>query len=270
MIESTNGIGEGRTSRQIGIERLLNPASIIDWKNRYLRETSTLGYSFLLVLPLLLVYEIGIALVNAGSASGVRISADVLVKGLLGLVGLDGTLAFSILVLLIGAFILWKERKEGIEIRAGYLGRMTVESIIYGVGLGFIVATFVGQLFGIAPVALQTPGDPSVDTITMFVLSFGAGVYEELVFRLILVGLLFALLFFLRDRPWLRYGIAAVVGALIFSWVHYTGTYGDPFELGSFTFRFLMGLALNGLLLLRGFGIAAAAHAFYDVWVTLT
>lgn len=62
---------------------------------------------------------------------------------------------------------------------------------------------------------------------------------------------------------------AAFFGALIFSWVHYTGAYGDDFQLGSFTFRFVMGLVLNGIFLWRGFGIAAMTHALYDVVVTV-
>jgi membrane protease YdiL (CAAX protease family) len=63
------------------------------------------------------------------------------------------------------------------------------------------------------------------------------------------------------------YAVAAVVGALLFSAVHYIGAFGDPFTLPSFTFRFLFGLALNGLYLVRGFGIAAWTHALYDVMV---
>ncbi|RLB78811.1 MAG: CPBP family intramembrane metalloprotease, partial [Deltaproteobacteria bacterium] len=53
----------------------------------------------------------------------------------------------------------------------------------------------------------------------------------------------------------------------LFSLVHYIGTYGDAFTLASFTFRFLFGLALNVLFIVRGFGIAAWTHALYDVMV---
>ena len=65
------------------------------------------------------------------------------------------------------------------------------------------------------------------------------------------------------------YAIAAVLGALLFSFVHYIGAFGDPFALDSFAFRFLFGLALNVLFLLRGFGVAAWTHALYDVYFTL-
>ena len=63
-------------------------------------------------------------------------------------------------------------------------------------------------------------------------------------------------------------GVAAcLLGALIFSAFHYIGAYGDPFQLGSFTFRFLAGLVFSGLYLTRGFGITAWTHALYDVYV---
>jgi hypothetical protein len=63
--------------------------------------------------------------------------------------------------------------------------------------------------------------------------------------------------------------LAAVVGAAVFSVVHYVGTFGDVFTPASFTFRFFFGLALNGLFLWRGFGVAAWTHALYDVMLVL-
>ena len=62
---------------------------------------------------------------------------------------------------------------------------------------------------------------------------------------------------------------AAVLGALIFSQFHYVGPYGDPWELGSFTFRAVAGLLFSGLYLTRGLGITAWTHALYDVFLAL-
>jgi hypothetical protein len=60
-----------------------------------------------------------------------------------------------------------------------------------------------------------------------------------------------------------------VGGALLFSAFHYVGAYGDRWELQSFTFRFVGGLAFSALYLLRGFGITAWTHALYDVFLLL-
>ena len=100
-------------------------------------------------------------------------------------------------------------------------------------------------------------------------ISLGAGIYEELLFRVLLVGALAWL-----ARRAFGWGPAAagmlsprVLGALIFSAFHYIGPYGDPLELGSFTFRAVAGVLFSGLYLLRGFGITAWTHALYDVFL---
>jgi membrane protease YdiL (CAAX protease family) len=61
--------------------------------------------------------------------------------------------------------------------------------------------------------------------------------------------------------------VAAIVGALLFSAVHYIGAYGDPFQLASFIYRFIGGLAFSAMYLTRGFGVTAWTHALYDVFL---
>jgi hypothetical protein len=56
---------------------------------------------------------------------------------------------------------------------------------------------------------------------------------------------------------------------LLFSAAHYIGPLGDSFALYSFTFRAVAGLFFAMLFLLRGFGIAAGTHFFYDLLVGL-
>jgi len=62
---------------------------------------------------------------------------------------------------------------------------------------------------------------------------------------------------------------AVVLGALIFSAFHYIGPYGDDWQLQSFAFRFISGLMLSALYVVRGFGITAWTHALYDVFLTV-
>lgn len=101
-------------------------------------------------------------------------------------------------------------------------------------------------------------------------LSLGAGIYEELLFRVVLVGL-FAWVArrVLGWRPLTAGLVAAIAGALIFSAFHYIGPYGDPLDVYSFVFRTIAGLFFSGLYLLRGFGITAWTHALYDVFLLL-
>jgi hypothetical protein len=101
-------------------------------------------------------------------------------------------------------------------------------------------------------------------------LALGAGLYEELLFRVVLVGAIAAAA--RRALGW-RAGAAGALavgaGALLFSLAHHVGAYGDPLTLQAFTFRLVAGLFFSALYVLRGFGIAAWTHALYDVGVLL-
>lgn len=252
------------------IERSLNVASAIG-KNQgeYFRLTKTLTYSYLVVLPVLVIYELGIWLANTGELSQVRIGADILVKSFLNFFGIHGTFWLSALVLAVGVVIILYERRHNIPIRPRYFAFMFGESLAYGMIIGMLVASFVSQLFSVTWPPLLQQGGHRITLAQGLVLSLGAGIYEELVFRLILVSALVLILHIFPLPDKIRYILAAVIGAMIFSWVHYVGELGDIFTLQSFTFRFLMGLALNGLFLWRGFGIAVLTHALYDILVTL-
>jgi hypothetical protein len=152
---------------------------------------------------------------------------------------------------------------------------MLAESVLYALLFGLVVGTLTGLLLGglvTAPgmglVARQAQAALSLPTKLM--ISLGAGMYEELLFRVLLVGTLAW-----SGRHLLGWGprgagiMATVVGALVFSGFHYLGPYGDPIDLASFTFRALAGLVFSAMYLLRGFGIAAWTHALYDVFLTL-
>lgn len=230
----------------------------MNWQ-QYHRLSRTGTYSFLAALPLLLLYEVSVLLVGGR----VRVGADVWIKQALAWVGAIGWAALGAVVLAIGGVILWRERRQGIELRARYFGWMVAESTIYAVVLAWLVAGTVGAIFA------MVPAGPPFDVWTQLALSIGAGLYEELVFRVLLVGGLYAGLRYLMPQGVWAYVVAAVVGALCFSAVHYLGVLGDPFTLPSFTFRFLFGLALNVVFLVRGFGVAAWTHALYDVLLTL-
>jgi hypothetical protein len=70
-----------------------------------------------------------------------------------------------------------------------------------------------------------------LDLMTQLMVSLGAGLYEELLFRVLVVGAIATL--GVRALGWrpLTAGVVAVgVGALIFSAFHYIGPFGDPLE----------------------------------------
>ena len=97
----------------------------------------------------------------------------------------------------------------------------------------------------------------------------GAGIYEELLFRLILLPLTFWGLRRLGAKPRPSMIAAVLLGSLLFAAAHYVGPYGEVFVPFTFMFRFLAGMFFSILFVSRGFGIAAGTHAGYDILVGL-
>ena len=94
----------------------------------------------------------------------------------------------------------------------------------------------------------------------------GAGIYEELLFRVILLSL--GVWGFRRAgvKPRPSMVLAVLLTSFIFSAAHYIGD-RESLEWFSFLFRFLAGGFFSILFVCRGFGIAAGAHAGYDILV---
>src|SRR6056297_3597515 len=227
----------------------------------YAKETNTLLYSYLLSLPLLLLYEFLIIISQPGQNLIVRISVDSWIKSLFTSIGLD---AFSItlfIAALAGLGILYRDRKKLARLKKRYFLYLIIESMVYAISLAFIISYVVQSILMLdASMALS-----EMSKLQLFALSLGAGLYEELFFRVILISVLVFLISRVLSKKWLAYLVSALIAAFLFSTVHYIGEFGDPFTIGSFLFRFLFGLALNGIYVLRGFGTAAWTHALYDL-----
>ncbi len=238
---------------------------------RYFDLSRTHTYSLLFAIPLLLLYEVGAAWVSTTSAAPLRNGADVMVRTLLATGGVRSTLGVTaLLVALAALFVLAEWRRKKVQrLQAGIFAGMLAESAAYALVFGAVVGTATQWVLGGGGVRLAADGG-SLSDLPLgqgIVLSLGAGIYEELLFRVILAGGLYVL-FRSGGLQRGRSGVfAALLSALAFSAFHYVGPYGDPWELTSFTFRFLSGLALSALFLLRGFGIAAWTHALYDVFL---
>lgn len=238
----------------------------------YLVASRQPRYSVTFALPLLLLYEGLTAWLSQSALAGVRNGADVLLKTVfVAFGGRNGVTAFGVLLLVGGAWAVWQDRRRHPgPMRAGVLAAMLAESLVYAALFGFVVAMLTAALLGGAGLAaVQTPARDALPVTAQLVVSLGAGIYEELLFRVLLVSGLLGLATLLGwPRP-LRLGIGIVGSAAIFSAFHYIGPLGDTFRLTSFTFRAVAGLVLSGLYTTRGFGITAWTHALYDVGLAL-
>lgn len=228
----------------------------------YFKSTNSLLYSYLISLPLLLLYEGLLWISQPQSDQIVRISVDVWIKTLFSYLGTDILSLTLIFVALLGVYILYRERQKLSTLRLNYFLAMLIEAAVYAFLLALFISTVINNLLMMQGEELE-----SLNTIQQIALSLGAGLYEEIFFRVILVSALLYLFKKLLNRKSLIFASAIVLAALLFSFAHYVGELGDPFTLGSFLFRFLFGLSLNAIYIWRGFGMAAWTHAIYDVMV---
>ncbi len=229
----------------------------------YFRQTSGLYYSYIFALPLFLLYELLIRLSQAGQEQMVRISVDIWFQTIFSYFGLDALTAALSVAAIIGAYILYRNRGSLPPFKGRYFIWMIAECIVYAILFAILISQFLELILN-----LDTQDNLArLSKLQLYALSLGAGLYEELFFRVILVsGLFYFFNYFFRSRK-SSYIAAAIVAAVAFSGVHYVGEFADSWALGSFLFRFLFGLTLNVIYVVRGFGCAAWTHALYDLIV---
>lgn len=192
-----------------------------------------------------------------------RISVDVWFQMLFSYFGLDGLTAALAVAALIGAFILYRNRGALPTLKGRYFIWLIAECVVYAILFAILISQFLELILNLN---LQE-SISQLSRLQLYALSLGAGLYEELFFRVILVsGLFYLFSNIFRQKNW-AYVAAAILSAVIFSGVHYVGDFADTWTLGSFLFRFLFGLTLNVIYVIRGFGCAAWTHALYDLIV---
>jgi hypothetical protein len=232
-------------------------------------------YSLVFALPLLVTYELLAAALGDAHGVGLRNGADVWLKTpFVALLGPRGPAAFGALVVGGATLLVWRDvRRARDGVRHGVLARMLAEAALLAVVCGAAVGAATAQLLralprGLAVAGVAGAGPPAAGAPAELMLSLGAGLYEELLFRVVLVGALGALARrALGLGPALAGAAAVLGGATLFALAHHVGAYGEPLALAPFTFRFVAGLFFSALYVLRGFGIAAWTHALYDVGV---
>lgn len=244
---------------------------------RYLRATRHAWPTGVFLLPLLAAYEGGVFWLGGANAELLRNGADAWLRWGLETLGLRHFLLMPTLVLAyLGVKCLWTwgDRPE-----AGTLGvclGMAVESVLFALGLWSLSRNF-GPLLDNLGVVLSTAApafDPSTWTPTQLavgrVVTFvGAGIYEEVLFRLVLFGGLVGLMRLALVPKAAAVPLGALASALLFAAAHHVGAYGEPMDAFVFLFRVSAGVYFALLYQLRGFGVAVGAHAGYDILVGL-
>jgi hypothetical protein len=244
-------------------------STALSWPRTYWRQSRAHRYSLLFALPLLVAYEVLAAILGHGETQAIRNGADVLLKSaFIALLGQHGPLVFGALLIAVSLWLVVRDmRTHGARLSPRTFGAMMVESIVLALTFGVVVSSIATRVLAPFAALVQAPME-ELDVMTQLMVSLGAGLYEELLFRVLLVGAIAAL--GIRALGWrpLTAGVVAVgAGAIIFSAFHYIGPFGDRLEAGSFTFRLIAGIFFSALFVTRGFGITAWTHALYDVFL---
>jgi len=221
--------------------------------------------SLVFLSPLLTFYGVGLIWVRPDLAA----RADLLLRQALAPLGLTGVLAPTWLV--VGILMAWHlVRRDPWRVPMRLLSRMTAETFLLAVPLFVLHAVMSAAFHGGGALAMARPaGTPAdgPDWLAIVMASIGAGIYDELLFRLLMVGgtLWLARRVLRRDSSGVTVAVV-LIAAGIFAGAH---TLDDPnrFAWDSFLFRSAAGVYLGYVFAQRGIGVAAGVHIVFDLFV---
>lgn len=215
----------------------------------YIAATRRLTSSYIFVVPLVVLYEIGIAL-DPRARSG----AGAIFDDLFGRFSHLHVLALNFALLGLLFLAIWRARGQRIRVR-GLYGGMLLESCLWACVLLVVAHFYPPKELALPPLGRD------------IVASIGAGVYEETIFRLLLMGSL--ILVFQRllggHLSWVV-PLSIGISAAYFSYAHHH-IGGEPWNRQVFLFRAMMGALLGAIYWFRGLGIVVWVHALYNIAV---
>ena len=216
-------------------------------------------------LPLLLLYNVGLMMPGNTTMNAADLLTNWVVKytGLTGFLVVNAVLVVASLIL--GAVLI--RRGQFKPVHWLFLG---LEGLVYGLLMGQAVVFLMekAHLLGFGEYA-------SYSLPQKLSMSAGAGYWEELVFRLLMIGgtLAAARRIFkpgpdgkgARGRVFAVGAVAVAASSILFSLAHYFGS--ESFQVYTFVYLTISGIVFAAVYLLRGFAVAAYMHFLYDVVV---
>ena len=231
------------------------------------REPRNQLTSVILVVPLLLLYQLGVVAIYP-MING----ADLLTRFLFQNLALSRSayLGYTALVAVVFAVVVAVlRRRQQVHLRV--FVPVLLESAIFALTMGSLIVLVMTRVFGINPRLAASGGTGALAGEGLFgrvVMSLGAGFWEETTFRLgLLTGVVALGERVIGMRRSLAFVLALAVSSFLFSAAHHIPPYGDPLAIGVFTFRLLAGVFFGLLFWFRGFAVAAYTHALYDIYV---
>jgi len=248
------------------------------WPQRvsYITATSRPLNCLVFLLPIIVLQLVGQLVFPVELPTGGHLvnAAFSILQGIMSLFGTTTLYIPGLLVVI--ALLLW-HWIEGYpwQVRGRTILGMAIESFLFAWPITVLANIVVSSSLACAASATvpASASNHAHNLIGQAVLMMGAGIYEELLFRLALIFLISVLLTWLSDLSE-DYALifAAIISALLFGAYHFmpgaiTFNTGN-FPIGRlFLFYFLSGIYFTGLYVLRGFGITVGAHIINNLIV---
>ena len=231
----------------------------MDYFKKYFQESRTPLYSLLITTPLLIIYESLLYRLNRSDITGIRNAADVLIRRIFHHFDIYGFYIVGVIIFvsMFLAFYFRFQRNKSVHLNLNFFVLMVVESLVYA----FVLVMVMNR----SSYLLSSPSQFNTHS-QLVVMAIGAGIYEEFVFRFIMISA--GLFFFNKLLKWEKNPskIASIIlAALLFSLFHYIGRFGEAFQIKSFLLRAIAGLLLSIIYIFRGYGITAYTHILYDL-----
>jgi len=227
-----------------------------EWITDYHRATREPATTALATLPLLLLYGLGLLVTGEPARSGV----DWVSPALLGALTREGYIGVQLgLALAITGWAAWTLRRA-LGRRLALTAPLIAESTLYALTLGGLILIVLDEL------SLLGPSAEVSGLFARAVASAGAGLWEEFLFRLLLLSLILVALqrAFSLPKPLAAF-VAIAISSFAFAAAHHVA--GEPLDLFAFAYRTTAGLVFAALFMARGFAVAAWTHAAYDFYV---
>lgn len=237
------------------------------WSTYLLQSRRPLA-SFVFVGPLLLAYEFGAMLVGGDGGRG---SVDEWLRTALGIIGLGRFFFLPILTVVV--LLAWHHSsRQRWQLSVWVPLGMFAESLAWA-ALLVGVARFPAWIFFNPSLAVHQGLAADIgfgQSLAVFqtvVGALGAGVYEELVFRLLMLPVVMTAMRRAGLSATTSTAAAVLITSAVFAAAHFFGPFGDTWQTARFGIRFAAGIFFAAVFLRRGFGVVVGTHAAYDLLV---
>ena len=223
----------------------------------YFLYTRNSTISLMFIFPFFLMYEILAYFLFDNSDYVIRNSADIIFRDIFEIITSNTFITYNgLLLILIFLFIFYNFKNKSPKFTLSYIFIMFIEGIFFGLLLVFI-------LNGFSVFNYSQQNYFLIDYSFMFYSCLGAGIWEEILFRYLLLSSLIKVFKKIIDK-YSSIILSIFISALLFSMFHYIGSLGDVFNIYTFIVRFVGGIYLGIIYLYRGLGISMISHIIYD------